>query len=190
MDQERKRFIKKVQKKVLELTSILGLLTNDILKLVNEIEGIKINNNTEITINSELQFKYRTAIRVVVDSLLAGEYVIRELSKDMISWQNLDKKLLIAKKFHDEARLTFKIMAIAFGSPFEVAEDDEGWGKYEKTKDIRNRITHPMKLKDLKVSVEDYYRAAEAFEWFNKCLGKVQETQTIFPSLSKCPLLS
>lgn len=184
MDQKRKEFIQKAKKKVSGLTSILDVLMDDILKLVDEVGGIEINNGTDISINGELQYKYRSAIRVVIDSLLAGEYVIRELSKDMISWQGLDKKLLIAKNKYKEGRLTFKIMAIAFGSSFEVEEDDDGFVKYERTKDLRNRITHPMILKHLDVSVEDYYRAAEAFEWFTKCLGKVNETQTIFPSQS------
>jgi hypothetical protein len=63
-------------------------------------------------------------------------------------------------------RFAFSSAARAFGVAYELRVDDAGWSTFKDALLIRNRITHPKFIADLKLSDKEVQTVADAGEWF------------------------
>jgi len=64
-------------------------------------------------------------------------------------------------------RFAFRIYAECFGSDFKLKTDGNGWDAYKRALVIRNRITHPKKIEDLKIPDGEWTCIANARTWFD-----------------------
>lgn len=67
----------------------------------------------------------------------------------------------------ENIRFAFRIYAGCFGSGFKLKTDGNGWKAYERALKIRNRITHPKKIEDLKISDGEWACIVNARTWFD-----------------------
>ena len=150
---------------VLESMKMADVLTKDIEK-INE-------NSLKVKYESDLQFWMRIMVRTVVDSMDTLIYRLREMSRELIK-RSGDEKKLPPKPKSTNLRYIFKVLAIAFDSTFEIKEDDEKLRDYLEVHKIRNRITHPQKLADLDISLEnEYVKVSDIYIWFSECLKQL-----------------
>ncbi len=63
-------------------------------------------------------------------------------------------------------RFAFNAAARAFNIKYELVVDDEGWSKFRNSLCIRNRITHPKTIDDLKLSDDEVQIVADTGTWF------------------------
>ena len=162
-----KEFNRKV-KYAFESKEMLDVLTKDMDK-INEIMRIPSNVKCE----SDLQSWMRIMVRTTIDSIDALIYRVRELSRDLIKLRGDEKKLLPKPK-KTNLRYIFKVFAVALDSTFEIKEDDVRLNDYSDAREIRRRITHPKKLKDLNISVEkEFVKFADTFAWFTDCIKQL-----------------
>jgi hypothetical protein len=69
-------------------------------------------------------------------------------------------------KFTSNLQFTFKVYARVLGSDFKLDVESDKWDKFREAIDIRNRITHPKNLSDMKISKDDFRKATNAYNWF------------------------
>lgn len=138
------------------------LLTKDIKKIIQN----------SVKFESELQFWLRIAVRTGIDSVDAMTYRMKTFTREAIKLRGIQKKLY-SKPKKKALILTFKELAVALDSTFEIEEDDENYKDYLKAHKIRDRITHPKKLTDLNISIEEYEKVANAFIWLYKSLEQL-----------------
>lgn len=67
----------------------------------------------------------------------------------------------------ENLRFAFRIYAGCFGSGFKLKTDGNGWNAYKNALKIRNRIIHPKKNNDLKISDGEWAYIINAHTWFN-----------------------
>jgi len=67
----------------------------------------------------------------------------------------------------ENLRFAFRIYAECFGSGFKLKTDGNGWNAYKNALKIRNRITHPKKNNDLKISDGEWACIINARTWFD-----------------------
>jgi len=77
----------------------------------------------------------------------------------------IQKKFL---KLADNLRFSFRAVAKAFRSGYELNVGGSGWESFRKAVDIRNRIVHPKCLSDLEVTEEDIEHIRAAVAWYQK----------------------
>ena len=65
-------------------------------------------------------------------------------------------------------RFAFSAAARAFQVTYELAVDDKEWSTFKDAIAIRNRITHPKSVDDLKLSDDEVQVVADAGSWFLK----------------------
>jgi hypothetical protein len=70
----------------------------------------------------------------------------------------------------------FSSAARAFGVAYELKVDDAGWSTFKDALLIRNRITHPKSIDDLKLSDKEVQTVSDAAEWFLKVQRELIET--------------
>lgn len=69
-------------------------------------------------------------------------------------------------KTSSNLRFAFKIFARAARSDFELdVEKDKGWEEFQEALNIRNRITHPRRTKDLTISKDDFDKVTRVYGW-------------------------
>ena len=76
-----------------------------------------------------------------------------------------EKDLYLRPK--ENIRFAFRIYAECFGSGFKLKTDGNGWNAYKRALMIRNRITHPKKNEDLKISDGEWAYIVNARTWFD-----------------------
>lgn len=84
----------------------------------------------------------------------------------------LDKKGFIKERDlylrpMENIRFAFRIYAGCFGQGFKLKTDGNGWDAYKRALVIRNRITHPKKIEDLKIPDEEWTCILNARTWFD-----------------------
>jgi hypothetical protein len=151
-------------KYIIETLRMAEVFTKDMKKI--------IDNTEKVTFESELQFWFRIAIRTAIDYIDALVYRLGFLSKEIIKLRE-DEKKIYSKPKEKNLRLFFKELAIAINSKFDVEEDDKFLNNYYDARKIRHRVTHPKKLADLSVLLEEYRKVVDAYEWFDYCLKKI-----------------
>jgi len=67
----------------------------------------------------------------------------------------------------ENIRFAFRIYAECFGLGFKLKTDGNGWNDYKHALKIRNRITHPKKNNDLKISDKEWEWIKNARTWFD-----------------------
>jgi len=67
----------------------------------------------------------------------------------------------------ENLKFAFRIYAECFGSGFKLKTDGKGWDAYKHALKIRNRITHPKKNEDLKISDGEWAHIINARAWFD-----------------------
>ena len=67
----------------------------------------------------------------------------------------------------ENMRFAFRIYAGCFGPGFKLKTDGNGWDAYKRALVIRNRITHPKKIEDLKIPDEEWTCIVNAHTWFD-----------------------
>ena len=67
----------------------------------------------------------------------------------------------------ENLRFAFRIYAECFGSGFKLKTDGNGWNAYKNALIIRNRITHPKKNNDLKISDGKWACIINTRTWFD-----------------------
>ncbi len=149
-----------------ETFKMVNLLRIDINKIIENLNKVRLE--------SELQFWLRIAVRTAIDSIDAMIYRFKIPVRKLIKLRGVEKKLLpkIKKK---GLIFTFKELAVVFDVTFEIKEHDENYKEYLKARKIRDRITHPKKLSDLNVSVNEYVKVVDAFLWFQKSFAQLIE---------------
>ena len=75
--------------------------------------------------------------------------------------------------FLDDVKITFRFAAHASQSGFELDVSDVGWDCFRKATDIRNKLMHPKRFRDVMVSEEDIVVVSKAVDWFTKAMAKV-----------------
>jgi len=63
-------------------------------------------------------------------------------------------------------KFAFSAAARAFRVAYELKVDDGGWNAFKDALVIRNRITHPKSIDDLKLSEKEVQTVADATEWY------------------------
>jgi hypothetical protein len=64
-------------------------------------------------------------------------------------------------------RFAFATLAKVFHQPFTLQTGGQGWEKFGRSVDVRNRLTHPRKKADLDLSDEEIVDAVAAWTWFD-----------------------
>lgn len=149
-----------------ESFKMVGLLGKDINKIIENLNNVRFE--------SEQQFWLRIAVRTAIDSVDAMIYRLKIPVRKLIKLRGLEKKLLPKPKKRGLI-FTFKEFAVAFNVAFEIKENDENYKEYLTARKIRDRITHPKKLSDLNVSVNEYGKLVDAFLWFQKSFAQLIE---------------
>jgi len=149
---------------VYETSKMVDLLGKDIKKIIENLDKVKFE--------SELQFWLRIAVRTAIDSIDTMIYRLKIPVRKLIKLRGNEKKLFPKPK-KKSLIFTFKEFAVTFDSTYEIKEGDENYKEYLKARKIRNKITHPKKLVDLNVSVNDYRQVIDAFEWVENCLSQL-----------------
>jgi len=152
---------------VLETKQMADVFTKD----MNKIFGF----HDKVKYKSDLQFWMRITVRTVIDSIDALIYRERIMARELIKHRGIEKQLPPKPK-KTNLRYIFKVLAIAFDSTFEIKEDDEKLKDYSEAREIRRRITHPKKLTDLDISLEEEYgKFMDTFLWFSECLKQLNK---------------
>ena len=73
----------------------------------------------------------------------------------------------------ENIKFAFRIYAGYFGPGFKLKTDGKGWDAYKRALIIRNRITHPKKIEDLKIPDEEWTRIVNARTWFDDEYGRL-----------------
>lgn len=149
-----------------ETYKIVDLLHKDINKIIEDLNKVKFV--------SEQQFCLRIAVRTAIDSIDAMIYRLKIPVRKLIKLRGVEKKLF-SKPKKKGLIFTFKEFAVAFDSTFEIKEDDENYKDYLKARKIRDRITHPKKLADLNVLIDEYEKVVGVFLWFQNSFGQLIE---------------
>lgn len=76
------------------------------------------------------------------------------------------REIPVQMKFLDDVKFTFKMFGKVHGLDFQIDFKDPGWQRLKIAKEIRHRLTHPIKGADLKVSRQDYDDVSLAAKWF------------------------
>lgn len=72
-------------------------------------------------------------------------------------------------KLPTNIRFAFDAAARAFGVTYKLEVGDSGWSMFKEALNIRNRITHPKKIDDLKMSEAEVQKVIDTGAWFMKC---------------------
>lgn len=64
-------------------------------------------------------------------------------------------------------RFAFEAFARSFGHPYEFDAEQLGWKAFHDALEVRHRLTHPKRAKDLQVEDEEVVVALAASEWFH-----------------------
>lgn len=67
----------------------------------------------------------------------------------------------------ENIKFAFKIYSGCFGPDFKLKTDGNGWNAYKGALKIRNRITHPKKIDNLKISDGEWAYIVNAHTWFD-----------------------
>jgi uncharacterized protein YigA (DUF484 family) len=73
-------------------------------------------------------------------------------------------------------KFAFSSAARAFGVAYELKVDDAGWNGFKDALVIRNRITHPKSIDDLKLSEKEVQTVVDAAEWFLRVQRELIQT--------------
>ena len=76
------------------------------------------------------------------------------------------REIPIQMKFLEDVKFTLRIFSKVLGLNFQINFEHPGWQKLNTAKEIRHRLTHPIKGADLKVSRQDYDDVSLAAKWF------------------------
>jgi len=63
-------------------------------------------------------------------------------------------------------RFVFKIFAHVFNSKFKLDVKGQDWENFQDAINIRNRVTHPKYLSDMKITKPDFKKVVRAYDWF------------------------
>jgi hypothetical protein len=72
-------------------------------------------------------------------------------------------------KLPTNIRFAFDAAARAFGVTYKLEVGDSGWAIFKEALIIRNRITHPKIIDDLKLSETEVQKVIDTGAWFLRC---------------------
>jgi hypothetical protein len=72
---------------------------------------------------------------------------------------------------NDNVRFTFRMLYRVFRKLPRVRYGVSGWDAFRQAVAIRNRITHPKRLTDYRVSTADLRRVEEGLAWYRESLA-------------------
>lgn len=171
----------------IETLQMMREMGNEIHEIIDmcDVVAKKLEKKTESEFINEIQPWFRVVIRSVMSVIEGTCFKLKEATllictvrrkklspRDLIKLKEKirDKNGRIKNyylKTEDNIRFTLKKFYYAFDLDFEV-KDSKEWEKVRTTIQVRNRLTHPKKLIDLKVSIDEYSNAASAFQWFEQ----------------------
>ena len=120
------------------------------------IEGSVFNlKQTALTLHRHGKGKFSQAELAMLEDV-SYELSDKGEAKEQIKFIPLTKNI----------RFAFSAATRAFQVKFELVVDDEGWSTFKDALGIRNRITHPKSIEDLKLSDEEVQTVTDAGSWF------------------------
>lgn len=141
----------------------------------------------------ETPFMRRTKIRIVfscieahVFHLKSTAYTIAQSEPDLFSEEILLKLQDLRKNsrrgfekakipLKENIKLAFSSFAKAAEREYDISFGDRGGQRFLQAVEVRNRITHPKRPSDWRISDEDDSLVDEAWHWFGKHLVAVSE---------------
>lgn len=76
-------------------------------------------------------------------------------------------------KIKANLRFAFKVLACILKSDFELDVKSSDFEKFQKAVDIRNRLTHPKGVKDLRITQDEFNLVTSAYDWFVSNMRKL-----------------
>ncbi len=130
----------------------------------------------KIAIKALLQKLLLLDIVVIVVLKLLTKTAMKVTGKEPLPKPNKNQRKSLAHFFNE--------LAYALESTFRMKEDDEMLRKYQKARDIRNRITHPREPADLDVTPDEYMGILiPAHQWFAETFNKILTQSSLKKSL-------
>jgi len=182
----------------IDTQDIVFSLTEEIKKVTkivgHEIERLK--NKSENEFIQEVQLWFRIAIRSTIATIEAICYKLKKTTilicdqrKKFLSSTELEK--LTEKKQDEDGNLrnyyletkenikfSLKMIYYSFDVDFKI-KDHESWKKLRDTVDIRHKLTHPKKKKDLDTTAQQYNDASVGFSWFVKKINELNKSSLV-----------
>jgi hypothetical protein len=158
--------------------SNIPIIEGDIQELINRI---KANNKDATSVRALIRACFSLIEAIAYfwkqETLLLSE---REASKVVFSQKEIDilkgRKIEIKKKkrvevlirqnFLDRLKTTYRMYSKLWGFKYCIDPNHPGWQDMAKASQIRDRITHPAKPRDVMVSNEEYQVVHRALQWF------------------------
>ena len=165
---------KKLTQYVQETLKMGYVFTRDVQKIIDKTEKAR---------SAEIQFWFRLAVRTFIDYIDALRLRLGFLANQIITLRGDEDKLRPRPKKEKNLRFFFEELALAVQSTFEIKEDDKHLEDYYDAREVRRRLTHPRRLENLHVSMDEYLKARETYGWFDYCLKQINRQS----SLSKKP---
>lgn len=69
-------------------------------------------------------------------------------------------------KLPSNLTFAFDVCSRPFGFRYEIDRSNQEWNKFQEAIKVRNRLTHPKTVEDLRVSAADILCVAETANWF------------------------
>jgi len=177
----------RIQKKPEPTRQQLALLDTDAQEVISILVGDVQKCCDRINKNPYDESSARAAIRNYIALIEAILYFMKQLtlirsglkgykliSKDEESLtgkrfeirRGEKREIPVQMKFLEDVKFTLRMFSKVLGLNFQINFEDPGWQKLNIAKEIRHRLTHPIKGADLKVSRQDYDDVSLAAKWF------------------------
>lgn len=177
MNKEVDAFKKQIKKVLAENGKMLDMLSAEVItcqSLVDDNPGSEELRRISVrTLFSNIE---AICNRLKLSVLPFAEANVKKLEKEEIAMINEESYFLDeygeAKKrkaypnFASNLQFAFKVYTRVTGSDFKLDVESIQWKKFKKAIKIRNRITHPKNLSDMKISKDDFRKATNAYNWF------------------------
>jgi hypothetical protein len=111
-------------------------------------------------------FRLKQDVRLFKECSPQEDSIISEKSYVLDEKGSIKKRDLYLRPI-ENIRFAFRIYAGCFGPGFKLKTDGNGWNSYKNALKIRNRITHPKKIEDLKIPDEEWACIVNARTWFD-----------------------
>ncbi len=191
---------------VQEALALIGLLLDDMetARQLVESEIAKIKQDpvevSELIIEKQLQPLLRVMTRSSFAALEGICYRIKNLALVLCNYKGIpvtqqEQENVLEKRVNQDGKevshyletlenmkFSFKMLNKSFGKEYIMVSHDK-WMKMRKAVEIRNRITHPKNLADMKISGADYLDESVGFEWFSEKLDDCLSQSASFPKL-------
>ena len=166
-----------MQKKISRTMNLWTILANDVTQTLKEME---------LAPEQDQPFRKRTFIRTFFACVEGVCFGMRSLCDEALTLpETCQPDAVFLKKLHEErasfidaVKISFKGFAKIFQLDFSLDVNGRAYEAFFKSKDIRDRLTHPKRAVDLMLSSEEIEEAKIAVKWFNDEMVR----------LSKCPI--